>query len=95
MRETNDLFDKVTSEIEHHTIKSVEISHSVYQHRLCVVVNGEPYLLSDRISDDIWNIGGEFKSPEDDWKIRSEMSKVTREFLLKIDPRIDTSKIIF
>lgn len=95
MQDTNTLFEKIKSEIETHTIKNVEVSFSIYQKRLSVIVNGEPHLLSDRIPDEVWSIGGEFKSPEDDWKIRVEMSKVTREFLLGIDPFIDTSKIIF
>jgi len=77
------------------TIKNVEVSFSISEKRLCVVVDIEPYLLSDMISDDIWNIGGHFKSPEDDWKIRVELCKVTRTFLLGIDSTIDVSKVIF
>ncbi len=77
------------------TIKSVEASFSIYGKSLRVVVDGEPYILSNKISDDIWNIGGDFKSPEDNWKIRVELCKVTRRFLLSLDPTIDVSKVVF
>lgn len=85
----NELFIKVRNEIEDRTIRTLDAEYSIYRHRVVLIINGKHFNISERISDEVWNLGGEYKSPEDKWKITVEVNKKAREFLCDFDPHFD------
>lgn len=69
---------------------------SIYYKKLEVIVNDVYYDISNLVSDEIWDIDGNEvfpKHPEIDWKIRTELIKITRKFVKSIDSKIDSDKI--
>lgn len=88
------LFNKVKEEIEDRTIKTIDGEFSIYRHKAILIINGKPYDISKSISEEVWNIGGEYKSPEDKWKISCEVNKQARIFLCDFDPSLDINKFL-
>ena len=64
-----------------------EGSFSIYHKTLNIVIDGQNFDLSNRVSSNIWNIGGDVypKSTEDEWKIRSQLHTVVKDFIKEFD----------
>jgi hypothetical protein len=75
----------------------VGVNFSIYHKTLIVTFAGKEYDISSRVPTDVWNIGGEnlYKHPKYDWEIRTELSKITRNFLLELDKNFPIEKVVF
>jgi len=73
----------------------VEIRFSIYHKTLKIKIGEDEYDISKNISLAVWEIGGEYKDPVSNWKIRKKLCKVTRKFLKKYDPEMNVEDIIF
>jgi len=88
----NGLFNKAKKEIEDRTIRTMDYEYSIYRHKVILIINDHRYDISLRIPEDIWNLGGEYKSPEDKWRITCEVNRQARIFICEFDPRFDIDK---
>lgn len=88
------LLKKVETEVKDKTLESLDVKFSVYGKSLVVVTNGIRHDISKNIPDNIWEIGGEIKSPEDNWKIRTMLCMYVRSLVKELYPTADVDKIV-
>ena len=91
----DELFDKVSETIKERTIETLEFDLSIYRKRIILIINKIPYDISSSIPENIWNIGGIYKKPREDWEIRVFIVQKVREFVDKFDPNFQKNNTIY
>ena len=95
MSEENELFEKISKELKYRKIETLDFNYSIYNKRLIVIINGEKFDIRDKVSIDIWNVGGNiYKSPTQTHEITVHATKAVRDFVKKFDPTFDVERII-
>ncbi len=95
MSEENELFEKISKELKYRKIETLDFNYSIYNKKLIVIINGERFDISDRVSNDTWNIGGSiYKSPIQNYEITVSATKAVRDFVKEFDPTFDVERII-
>ena len=95
MSEENELFERIRKELQYRKINFLDFNYSIYHKRLIVIINGEKFDISDRVSNDTWNIGGSiYKSPIQTHEITVVATKAIRDFVKEFDPTFDVERII-
>ncbi len=95
METENELFERIKKELQYRKIETLDFNYSIYHKRLIVIINGEKFDISDRVSNDTWNIGGNiYKSPIQTHEITVHATKAVRDFVKEFDPTFDVQRII-
>ncbi len=91
----DELFERIRKELQYRKINFLDFNYSIYYKRLIVIINGEKFDISDRVSNDVWNIGGSiYKSPIQTHEITVIATKAVRDFVKKFGPTYDLKRII-
>lgn len=95
METGDELFNRITKELKYRKIITLDFEFSISQKKLVVIINDEKFDIRDKVSIDIWNIGGNiYKSPTQTHEITVHATKAVRDFVKKFDPTFDVERII-
>lgn len=95
MKIEDELFEKISKDISYRKIVSLDFEFSIYQKKLMVIINEQKFDISHRVSNEIWNTGGNvYKSPAQTHEITISATKAVRDFVEWFDPTFDAQRII-
>ena len=95
METGDELFNRITKELKYRKIITLDFEFSISQKKLVVIINDEKFDIRDKVSSDIWNIGGNiYKSPIQTHEITVHATKAVRDFVKEFDPTFDVQRII-
>ena len=96
---TNELIEKIMTEINDRAIKTLDGRLSLYKKELVIIINGVEHNLSSSVGDDVWrkNVGDNIhnlNNPQVNYEIRVELSKIANAYVKDFDPTFEGGIIL-